>query len=109
MSISRRCPKCLHLVKGRCDTCQAERTKDYDDRRGSSTARGYDKDWRRFRTQMLIEQPLCVDCEANGRITAACEVHHIVKLRTDPSLRLEPSNVMCLCKSCHSRRTYRGE
>lgn len=109
MAVPRRCPECLELVKGRCVKCKGERDQKYDKRRGTAASRGYDKDWRRFRTQMLVEEPLCVDCEASGRITAATEVHHIVKLRDDPSLRLEPSNVMCLCKSCHSKRTYKGQ
>ena len=109
MAVPRRCPQCLELVKGRCVKCNGEREKKYDAKRGTAASRGYDADWRRFRKQVLIERPLCEDCHAAGRVKAACEVHHIVKLRTDPSLRLEPSNVMSLCKSCHSKRTYRGE
>ena len=109
MPVQRRCPLCLQLVKGRCLTCRPETDRQYDQHRGTASQRGYDKDWRRFRRQMLAERPLCQDCEATGQTTAAAEVHHILKLRDNYDLRLEPTNVMCLCKACHSRRTARGE
>ena len=77
--------------------------------RGSASARGYDRAWERFRVWVLSVWPLCFDCQAAGRLTASNEVHHIAKLRDRPDLRLDPGNVMALCKPCHETRTGRGE
>jgi 5-methylcytosine-specific restriction protein A len=77
--------------------------------RGSSTALGYDRAWQRFRAWMLHVRPLCQDCAATGLTVAASEVHHVAKIRDRPDLRLDPTNVMCLCEACHSTRTARGE
>ncbi|MBV8092091.1 MAG: HNH endonuclease [Acetobacteraceae bacterium] len=81
----------------------------YDRERPSSDKRGYDRLWFRFRTYVLATEPLCRDCAAAGRITAATEVHHLVRIRDRPDLRLDRENVVALCKSCHSARTARGE
>jgi len=77
--------------------------------RGSAASRGYDGAWRRFRAGFLLANPLCADCARNGFATAATEVHHVMKLRRDPSLRLDARNAMALCKPCHSARTAKGE
>ena len=58
---------------------------------------------------VLTEHPLCRDCAGIGMVTAAAEVHHVAKVIDRPDLRLEASNLMPLCKACHSRRTARGE
>lgn len=106
------CPKhgCIGLVRnGVCSVCGQQRKhkdKQYDQRRGSAHARGYDKRWEKLRGMILRNAPFCVDCEAVGRVTPATEVHHIVAKRdggTD-----EESNLSALCKSCHSKRTSRG-
>ena len=60
--------------------------------------------WRKFREVVLQKFPICQDCE----VLPSCEVHHIVKARTR-KLLLSFRNVLALCKSCHSKRTARGE
>lgn len=77
--------------------------------RGTRTERGYDNAWGRWRLAYLREHPLCVDCKAQGFIEPAREVHHIRKVSEAPELKMEETNVMALCKPCHSRRTARGE
>lgn len=73
----------------------------HDERRGSSTERGYDYHWQKVRRLVLVERPLCEDCWGVGRATPAAEVHHI-----DGNPRHnDPANLMPLCKPCHSRRT----
>jgi len=42
-------------------------------------------------------------------VTAAEQVHHIVKRADDMSLAFDADNCMALCASCHSKRTSRGE
>lgn len=44
-----------------------------------------------------------------NRCWPATEVHHIIKIAARPDLRLDQENLMSLCKSCHGRRTGRGE
>jgi 5-methylcytosine-specific restriction enzyme A len=77
--------------------------------RPSSAARGYDRQWRKTRERVLTAQPLCVDCEAAGRVTPATEVHHRVKLAAAPARKHDPENLVPLCSECHGRRTAAGE
>jgi 5-methylcytosine-specific restriction protein A len=85
------------------------RAKAYELARGSPSSRGYGRDWVKFRAGYLRVHPLCEDCSARQRITVAEELHHIIKPRDRPDLRLDPGNVKALCVSCHSTRTGRGE
>lgn len=77
--------------------------------RGSSSARGYDRLWERFRISFLASNPLCRDCESRGVVKATTDLHHVRKVRDHPQLRLDPSNILPLCHECHSIRTQRGE
>ena len=65
----------------------------------------------RSRIGKLQLDPVCEDCLAMKpeRVTEAVDVHHKIKISERPDLRLELSNLMSLCKSCHSIRTARGE
>ncbi|WP_169980902.1 HNH endonuclease [Tautonia rosea] len=65
--------------------------------------------WRRLRAAILLDKPLCEDCEAKGTTTPATEVHHIQSRARRPDLALDPDNLKPLCRSCHSKRTARGE
>ena len=66
--------------------------------------------WRKLRNMMLAAHPLCKDCQAQGRISAATEVHHIIpveKGRTPGEMqRLAYSvhNLVSLCHHCHIKR-----
>lgn len=42
-------------------------------------------------------------------MTEANEVHHVAKIADAPERRLDSTNLMGLCKACHSARTSRGE
>jgi len=88
---------------------QRESRKADMERRGSARERGYDRAWEKVRLQKLRRNPLCEDCEARGEIMPAIEVHHVAKVSERPDLRLTMSNLRSLCKSCHSKRTARGE
>lgn len=101
---------CAGLVRGGvCSVCGDLRRREdrlLDARRGSAASRGYGSRWRKVRGMVLAAQPLCVDCQAESRVTAASEVHHVVARRDGGTDAL--SNLMALCKSCHSRRTAQG-
>lgn len=102
------CPCGGRRVAGQaCERCgKGRRTKDT---RKSSAARGYDYQWQQFRERYLRQNPLCRDCEGNGIVTAATDVHHIEKLRDRPEMKYEEENLMALCSRCHDQRTARGE
>jgi 5-methylcytosine-specific restriction protein A len=70
----------------------------------NTASRGYDHRWRKLSEDYRIRNPLCEDCDAKGRTTAASEVHHIVPISQDPSKRLDVNNLVSLCKLCHEIR-----
>ena len=90
--------RCGRVVKDRCEHCNphAKHTK-------STKDRGYDYRWDRLSRRKRIHNPLCEECSRQGMVTAATEVHHIVKIKDRPELRLEWSNLMSVCRDCHER------
>lgn len=79
------------------------------DRRPSPTRRGYGRAWQKLRATFLAYYPLCHDCLNRGIATVATEVHHLRKHHGAAELLFDWNNLLALCKSCHSRRTARGE
>jgi 5-methylcytosine-specific restriction protein A len=73
----------------------------HDERRGSSSKRGYNKTWEKVRKNYLARFPLCERCKEQGRITSAVLVHHIKPIRQGGE-RLNPDNLQALCVSCHA-------
>lgn len=57
----------------------------------------------RQREAVLNKNPLCVECQKQGRIKAAEEIDHIVPLWADGKDEL--SNLQGLCKPCHKAKT----
>lgn len=103
--------ECTGLVRnGACSVCGSQRRgKDraHDGQRGTAAQRGYNSTWQRVRRMQLAREPLCKDCAGGGRVTLATEVHHIKAVRDGGSNSFD--NFMSLCKSCHSKRTAKGE
>jgi len=64
------------------------------------------KNWREVRAVLLRDQPLCVRCEAAGRLVAAKVVDHIVPIK-EGGARFGRSNLQPLCVACHNRKTAR--
>jgi 5-methylcytosine-specific restriction protein A len=93
--------------QGKCDRCGT--TKRSDKQRGTSTQRGYDYRWQQFRITYLAQHPLCVDCEAEGIVSAARDIHHTRKLSEHPESKYDEDTLMPLCKRHHDRRTAKGE
>lgn len=54
-------------------------------------------EWRRVRKEHLLKQPCCQICERKRWL----HVHHIVPFTTDPSLELDPTNLVTFCSTCH--------
>ena len=80
-----------------CDKCGAGRVN----KTLNTTQRGYDGAWKKLSERVRAEQPLCEVCLERGIATAASEVHHRVSIEQAPWLRMERSNLMCLCNGCH--------
>ena len=95
----RGCPN-YGVRRGWCLVHAQQHEQEYDQHRGSSSARGYDEAWHKLRTEYLREHPNCVMCGE-----ASTDVHHILprnKGGTD-----DWSNLEALCHVCHSRITQK--
>lgn len=59
--------------------------------------------WRTVRAEYLKWHPRCEACGANS-LQGPIEVHHVIPFSTNPSLELDPTNLISLCRSgnnCH--------
>lgn len=88
---------------------RVNKSNKYADERKNSASRGYDYRWQCFRASYLKSHPLCVLCEAMGIVEPATEVHHIEDFKADYELKYKKSNLMGLCKPCHSKETAKGK
>ena len=70
-----------------------------------ASKRRYGRAWKRIRDRYIAAHPLCEQCKRAGKITPAEEVHHILPL-SKGGTHVE-SNLMALCKRCHSEITAR--
>lgn len=75
----------------------------------SSTARGYGYRWQQARARYLQAHPLCVMCQAEGRVEAATVLDHIVPHRGDEALFWDQTNWQALCKAHHDGEKQRTE
>jgi len=98
------CPE-MATKDGYCDKHRREIKRRYDKDRPSAARRGYNYRWQKIRKMFLAENPLCHDCLERGEVKAAEEVHHIKPLAEGGTH--EFSNLMSLCKECHSKRTMK--
>jgi 5-methylcytosine-specific restriction protein A len=103
------CPELVNVPERLCARHQAANFRQQDQGRGTADERGYDADWRRFRAWFVSRHPLCADCLEENRYTPTAEVHHVIKLRDAPHLRLVEDNCRGLCRTHHSRRTAKGQ
>src|SRR3990167_5123627 len=71
----------------------------------SSTALGYDRQWRKRRAAYLLVHPFCIWCGALGLTMMATQVDHVVAKSLGGSD--EERNLQGLCAACHARKTAR--
>lgn len=90
---------------GKCVECRARQRRHTDQRRGSSTERGYDEAHRRFR-QAVLERDRYTCRHCGGRATVAdhapLERRELVERGLDPNC---PDFGQALCASCHNSKT----
>jgi 5-methylcytosine-specific restriction protein A len=84
---------------------EVKRKHEYEQQRGSSTARGYGQAWRKLRIRILARDAICkggYDITCGGRnLSQHCD--HIVR-REDGGTD-EESNLQGLCAPCHRLKT----
>jgi 5-methylcytosine-specific restriction endonuclease McrA len=98
VSLPRPCLDCGRpSPRSRCAACRARRQPHAGT---GSTARGYDRQWRKVREYVLIRDGhVCHWCGA-----PANTADHVVPL-IDGGARLDPANVVAACRSCNGART----
>jgi 5-methylcytosine-specific restriction protein A len=106
-----RAPGCKELVTGSyCGKHECKKEAEvkvqrikYDKERGTSASRGYSYRWTKYSLQYRKNHPLCVMCEAKGKLTLAECVDHIeaVEDKDDPKF-WDASNHQSLCNTCHN-------
>lgn len=69
--------------------------------RDPASNKRYGRSWKRIRDRYIKAHPLCEDCEKQGKLTAAEEVHHIITVSNGGTN--ENDNLMSLCQSCHNK------
>lgn len=101
-------PGCRKLVSGasRTSRCAEHAPAPWATNEGKTAhQRGYGARWRRLRAVVLASEPLCRQCDREGRIAAARIVDHVVPKAeggTD-----EMSNLQPLCLRCSNEKTQR--
>lgn len=60
---------------------------------------------QQLRARLLRDNPLCVMCAKQGRVTAATELDHIVAMTNGGDARPDDDGYQGLCKSCHDDKT----
>ncbi len=59
------------------------------------------------RARWLRSSPLCVECEAQGRVAAGTDVDHITPLAKGGAD--DESNLQTLCRSCHDAKSLKDK
>jgi 5-methylcytosine-specific restriction protein A len=70
----------------------------------SSKDRGYGRDYRRCRAQLLSQEPTCRHCRAKGRTTLATVTDHIIPLAKGGAAH-NIANLQPLCQECHQNKS----
>ncbi len=68
----------------------------------------YGRRWKKAAAAYLLEHPLCVECEREGRLTPATVVDHVIPHRGDPE-KFWDGAWQSLCEAHHNAKTGRGQ
>jgi 5-methylcytosine-specific restriction protein A len=93
----------LKTIKPRLATLSTQRVKAVEVRRIGATPRTRGRAWMETRARWLRKHPLCIHCQAQGLVTAAEEVDHVIPLWMGG--RDDETNFQSLCKACHAAKT----
>ena len=78
-----------------------EQKRQADRWRGSASERGYNHRWAKARLTFLARSPICIGCEAIGRIEAATIVDHVDPHHGDPEKFWDTGMWQPCCKWHH--------
>lgn len=105
-----RCPNLTEPGEMYCDEHKKKRHEQYDRNRKSSSERGYNYKWQKYRKNYLMENPLCVKCLEEGKTTPATQVDHIEPVDGPHDQKFwDPENHQPLCASHHSWKTAKED
>jgi 5-methylcytosine-specific restriction enzyme A len=98
-------PGCPRLTEEQyCEHHRKQAEAHYDKYERDPVRRAwYANAWPKIRKRYILTHPLCDRCLREGRVVPAEEVHHIIPLAKGGTH--SESNLMSLCKSCHSTIT----
>lgn len=86
-----------------------EQKREADRWRGNAADRGYNHRWAKARLTYLAQHPLCIGCEAEGRVTPATVVDHVDPHHGDPDKFWNVSMWQACCKWHHDSVKQRLE
>ncbi|HMO86434.1 MAG TPA: HNH endonuclease [Lacipirellulaceae bacterium] len=102
-------PGCRNLTRSaRCEAHATERAYSTRSRRSAEAQQLYTHAWTKAAAAFRKANPLCAECQRQGRTTPAYCVDHIIPHRGDPGLFWAADNWQSLCRSCHATKTARG-
>ena len=115
MALKRLCPKCKHLIENTekyCKKCAEEykqdKRKDYieynNTKRDKKSSKFYSsREWKLVRDIVRErDNNLCRVCLSNKMVKGADMVHHIEELQDNYNRRVDTSNLVSLCSTCHN-------
>ena len=100
-------PGCPKLTDGLyCEEHQKLQDKQYNKyKRDKESQMFYEtKTWKFTRKNKLQLNPLCEECQRQGKLVKATMVDHIVPIKQGGS-QLDYNNLQSLCWSCHSKKS----
>jgi len=98
----------LAILRPRVTVLNTQRTATLPPPSKAATYRIRGRTLQRIREAHLRERPLCVDCLAQGRVTAAQELDHVTPLAEGGIDSPDPfANRAGRCMSCHKAKTAR--
>lgn len=121
MAIKKLCARCKKIIecgKTYCNECQdrydkqhkeynRKRNREYNKyKRDKKKDKFYQtKEWKELRHAVKVrDYNLCQVClSKDGKLKFADMVHHIKEIDEEPLRRLDKTNLICLCESCHQQ------
>lgn len=96
-------PGCPKLTDGQyCEDHVAIARRQYNKyERSPDINKKYGRAWKRIRDRHMSQHPLCEQCEKDGKIVPAAEVHHKIPISKGGTHARD--NLMSVCRSCHNK------
>ncbi len=95
--------------KGKCDDHQVKFIRTETQMSRSNDKFYNKKAWRDVRHNVLMIEPLCRYCKANGVLFEAKVVDHIIRRSHYDGSPYDVSNLQPLCIGCHNSKTHKEQ